>query len=120
MLYSGHPTKDARTGFRAFAMVREKHPEARLLMFGKTPPRLRGRAERGSQPGNRPMCDAVERERQRRASGAAGAKGSSWSARDAAQDCASNSLGLRASHGRAPQISEIPKRLDSEGCGDWR
>jgi glycosyltransferase involved in cell wall biosynthesis len=38
MLYSGHPTKDAHTGFRAFAMVREKHSDARLLMFGKTPP----------------------------------------------------------------------------------
>ncbi len=38
MLYSGHPTKDCRTGFRALAMVREKHPDARLLVFGKTPP----------------------------------------------------------------------------------
>lgn len=38
MLYSGHPTKDCRTGFRALGIVREKYPEARLLMFGKTPP----------------------------------------------------------------------------------
>ena len=38
MLYSGHPSKDCRTGFRAFAMVRKTHPDARLLMFGATPP----------------------------------------------------------------------------------
>ncbi len=38
MLYSVHPSKDCRTGFRAFAMVRKKHPDARLLMFGATPP----------------------------------------------------------------------------------
>lgn len=38
MLYSVHPSKDCRTGFRAFAMVREKHPDARLLMFGAAPP----------------------------------------------------------------------------------
>jgi len=38
MLYSGHPSKDCGTGFRALAMVKKKHPHARLLMFGATPP----------------------------------------------------------------------------------
>ncbi len=38
LMYSGNPTKDCRTAFKAFSLVKQKRPDAKLVMFGKEPP----------------------------------------------------------------------------------
>jgi glycosyltransferase involved in cell wall biosynthesis len=38
LVYSGQPTKDCATGLRAFAKIKGTIPNARLVLFGKTPP----------------------------------------------------------------------------------
>jgi glycosyltransferase involved in cell wall biosynthesis len=40
LLYSPHPIKDCKTGFRAFALLKESLPNAQLIAFGKTPPAI--------------------------------------------------------------------------------
>jgi glycosyltransferase involved in cell wall biosynthesis len=40
LIYSAHPIKDCKTGFRAFALLKESLPDARLLMFGAARPAI--------------------------------------------------------------------------------
>jgi len=49
LVYSGHPVKDCRTAFRAFGLIKKKHPAARMIMFGKSSPRASLPIPRGSK-----------------------------------------------------------------------
>jgi glycosyltransferase involved in cell wall biosynthesis len=40
LVYSSYPPKDCKTGFRAFGLLKESLPHARVVAFGKTPPAI--------------------------------------------------------------------------------
>lgn len=49
LMYNGDPSKDMPTGFAAFAQVKRTFPDAELVMFGKTTPRLKVPIPKGTR-----------------------------------------------------------------------